>query len=178
MRGWLMSITSSTLVIPATAPADTRPAAQSLLMTDSAYPTGTMPLRMAATIRYSNVQMTSEAMMPMGRSRLGFFASSAVVDTASNPMYAKKTTAAPVMTPEKPYGMNGDQFSGFTYVNPTRMKNATAASLIATIAALNSALSRTPTTSSTMMPSTIRIAGILTSDPVAASGDAVIHAGR
>src|SRR5688572_15526751 len=36
MRGWLMSMTRSTLVIPATAPADTRPAAQSLLMTASA----------------------------------------------------------------------------------------------------------------------------------------------
>ena len=36
MRGWLMSMTSSTLVMPATAPADTSPAAQSLLMTASA----------------------------------------------------------------------------------------------------------------------------------------------
>jgi hypothetical protein len=30
--------------------------------------------------------MTREAMMPMGRSRLGFLASSAVVETASKPM--------------------------------------------------------------------------------------------
>ena len=30
--------------------------------------------------------MTSDAMMPIGRSRLGFFASSAVVETASKPM--------------------------------------------------------------------------------------------
>ena len=36
MRGWLMSITSSTLVMPATAPAETSPAAQPLLMTASA----------------------------------------------------------------------------------------------------------------------------------------------
>ncbi len=36
MRGWLMSMTSSTLVMPATAPAETRPAAQSWLMTASA----------------------------------------------------------------------------------------------------------------------------------------------
>jgi hypothetical protein len=69
-------------------------------MTASAYPTGAfrncasslycttgmMPLRTAATARYSTVQMMSEAMMPTGRSRLGFLASSAVVDTASNPM--------------------------------------------------------------------------------------------
>ena len=33
MRGWLMSITSSTLVMPHTAPAETRPAAQSWWMT-------------------------------------------------------------------------------------------------------------------------------------------------
>ncbi len=50
--------------------------------------------------------------MPIGKSRCGFFASSAVVDTASKPMYAKKTTAAAAITPEKPYGMNGDQFVG------------------------------------------------------------------
>src|SRR5688572_3502322 len=36
MRGWLISMTSSTLVIPATAPAETSPAAQSLLITESA----------------------------------------------------------------------------------------------------------------------------------------------
>ncbi len=36
MRGWLMSMTSSTLVMPATAPAETRPAAQSWLITASA----------------------------------------------------------------------------------------------------------------------------------------------
>jgi hypothetical protein len=32
------------------------------------------------------VQTTSDAMIPIGRSRLGFLASSAVVETASNPM--------------------------------------------------------------------------------------------
>ena len=40
----------------------------------------------AATATYSNVQTMSEAMMPIGRSRRGFLASSAVVETASNPM--------------------------------------------------------------------------------------------
>ncbi len=58
--------------------------------------------------------MISEAMMPIGRSRCGFLASSAVVETASKPIYAKKTTAAAAMTPEKPYGMNGVQLSGLT----------------------------------------------------------------
>ena len=47
---------------------------------------GTMPVRMAATEMYRKVQISSEAMMPMGRSRCGFLASCAVVDTASNPM--------------------------------------------------------------------------------------------
>src|SRR5436305_1708499 len=35
------------------------------------------------------------AMMPIGMSRWGFLVSSAVVETASNPMKAKKTTAKP-----------------------------------------------------------------------------------
>ena len=43
--------------------------------------------------------MASDVSMPMGKSRFGFFASWAVVLTASNPMYAKKTTPAPVSTP-------------------------------------------------------------------------------
>ncbi len=58
------------------------------------------------------------------------------------------------------------------------MKNPTAASLIATITALNRALSRTPTTSSTMIPSTIRTAGRLMSDPTSGFGEADIHTGR
>ncbi len=48
--------------------------------------TGMMPQRMPATARYSAVQISSEAMMPIGKSRFGFLASSAVVETASNPM--------------------------------------------------------------------------------------------
>ena len=50
-------------------------------------------------------------MMPMGRSRAGFLVSSATVETASNPMKAKKTTAAPVNVPVHPIGWNGFQFS-------------------------------------------------------------------
>jgi hypothetical protein len=38
--------------------------------------------------------------MPIGISRLGFFASCAAVETASKPMYAKKTEAAPAAMPE------------------------------------------------------------------------------
>jgi hypothetical protein len=115
MRGWLISITSSTLVMPAAAPAETSPAAQFWLITESANATGAfrnfwlsasgtlgtpgsasaserkcvtgmMPVRIAATTMYRIVQMTSEEMMPIGRSRCGFLASSAVVETASKPM--------------------------------------------------------------------------------------------
>jgi hypothetical protein len=45
------------------------------------------------------------------------------------------------------------------------MKKSTAASLIATMTALNRALSRTPTTSSTMMKRTITAAGRLKTAP-------------
>ena len=43
-------------------------------------------------------------MMPNGRSRDGFLASSAVVETASKPMYAKKMKAAPPNIPANPNG--------------------------------------------------------------------------
>jgi hypothetical protein len=116
---------------------------------------------MAATVRYKIVQITSDAMMPIGRSRLGFFASSAVVETASKPMYAKNTTAPAAMMPDQPYGAKGDQFSGFTNAAPAPMKNTTATSLIPTMTALARADSRTPTTNRTMMTRTIKTARIL-----------------
>ena len=43
-------------------------------------------------------------MIPKGMSRPGFLHSSAHVETASNPMYAKKMMAAPPAMPEKPLG--------------------------------------------------------------------------
>ena len=46
----------------------------------------TIPVITRATAPYRIVQMTSEPMMPIGRSRFGFLASSAVVATTSNPM--------------------------------------------------------------------------------------------
>ena len=47
---------------------------------------GTMPVSTAATEIYRIVQASSETMMPMGKSRCGFLASCAVVETASNPI--------------------------------------------------------------------------------------------
>ena len=46
--------------------------------------------------------MASEARMPRATSRCGFFVSSAVVATTSNPMKAKKTMEAPASTPYHP----------------------------------------------------------------------------
>ena len=45
-----------------------------------------MPVRTAATAMYSTVHSTSEVMMPIGTSRLGFRASSACVEIESKPM--------------------------------------------------------------------------------------------
>jgi hypothetical protein len=42
-----------------------------------------------------DVQIASPPRMPIGRLRCGFFVSSAAVEMASKPMYAKKTMAAP-----------------------------------------------------------------------------------
>ncbi len=47
---------------------------------------GTIPVSTPATAIYKTVQITSEAIMPIGKSRCGFLASCAVVETASNPM--------------------------------------------------------------------------------------------
>ncbi len=46
--------------------------------------------------------MASDARMPIGRSRCGFFVSSAAVATTSKPMNAKNTSAAPVKMPATP----------------------------------------------------------------------------
>ena len=47
---------------------------------------GTIPVSTTATAMYSSVHTISVAMMPMGRSRCGFLASSAAVETESNPI--------------------------------------------------------------------------------------------
>ena len=60
------------------------------------------------------VQTMRLAMMPNGMSRCGSFVSSAAVETASNPMYAKKMIAAADEMPCQPLGANGVQFSGLT----------------------------------------------------------------
>src|SRR3984893_14537195 len=69
--------------------------------------------------------------------------------------------AAAVKTPDQPLGANGRQFAGLTYAAPNQMKNVMMASLSTTIEELNQALSRMPTTSTTVTSMTIRKAGRL-----------------
>jgi hypothetical protein len=55
-------------------------------------------------------------MIPRGMSRCGLRASCAAVDTASNPMYAKKITAAPRTTPDQPNSPNVPVLAGMNGV--------------------------------------------------------------
>ena len=82
--------------------------------------------------------------MPSGKSRLGSTTSSAAVETASNPMYAKKITAAPFITPDHPIGANGLQFAGLTKNAPTTITAAITISLTPTMTELIRALSEMP----------------------------------
>ena len=55
------------------------------------------------------------AIIPIGMSRRGLCVSSAVVETASKPMNAKKR-----LLPRRPFGIYGCQFVGFTMKAPTQ----------------------------------------------------------
>src|SRR5215831_10949529 len=79
------------------------------------------------------VERISEPMIPMGRSRAGFRVSSATVETASNPIYAKNTIAAPDCTPTHPFGRKGWKLAPFMYPQPTITKNPRTISLRITI---------------------------------------------
>jgi len=58
--------------------------------------------------------MINEAMMPIGKLRFGFRVSSATVETASKPMYAKNTMAAPALIPANPFGFERLPVGGLT----------------------------------------------------------------
>ena len=77
-------------------------------------PKGTFPVKTRATQTYKIVQIISVPNIAIGKSLCGFSVSSAVVEIASNPIYAKKIKNAPINTPSKPFGANGTQFSGLT----------------------------------------------------------------
>src|SRR5450432_1028296 len=111
--------------------------------------------------------------MPKGRSRWGFLVSWAAVETASNPIYAKNTRAAPRMIPEKPKwpwlrsgGMNGCQLAVWMYGAQKTMNINTTASLIMTMTALKRADSLIPRTNITVITSVISMAGMLSTAPV------------
>src|SRR3954469_6562477 len=106
------------------------------------------PLNTYENNTYRMVQTTSEPRMPIGMSRFGFFASCAAVDTASNPMKAKKTTPAaprmPIMPPSGGVmpsdvvyvvaaGMYGVWFAGFMNPHPMKMTSSTIATFVTTM---------------------------------------------
>mmetsp|Transcript_21623 Transcript_21623/g.52773 ORF Transcript_21623/g.52773 Transcript_21623/m.52773 type:complete len:209 (+) Transcript_21623:263-889(+) len=92
----------------------------------------TMSVSTADTATYSTVTMTSDAMTPMGKSRFGFFASSAEHATASKPTNAKNTMAVPPSTPSTPYGRKLAQLGGSMNAQPAPMQKSTATSVITT----------------------------------------------
>ncbi len=116
-------------------------------------------------------------MIPIGRSRCGLTASSAVVETASNPTYARKTIAAAVATPLKPKGRNGVQFDGWTYQTVSRTKVTITATLTMTMTRLTRALSLMPRTSSQVRNSTMAAAGRLITPGFCPHGAATIACG-
>ena len=112
---------------------------------------------------YSTVQTISDAMMPRGMSRCGFFASSAAVLTASNPMYEKKMIAAPTLMPFKPFGakLGVVHSSGRMYLRPTNRNSPMMPTLIATMTVFTRADSLVPMTRSQVMSATMASAGRL-----------------
>src|SRR5471032_1655788 len=118
--------------------------------------------------------------MPIGKSRFGFFTSSAADDTESKPINAKNITAAAPNTPFQPLGMNGCQFAGVTWNTPTPITISTTATLIATITLFTRADSLIPIDSSDVIAIMTRNAGRLNSVkcPGTAPGAAVSATGN
>src|SRR5579884_3194601 len=118
MRGCPSWKTSSTLPIANTAPSAmmSREKLSSLggpcaywsaVIIGSAVPScfhGAMPVMTMAIAMYSTVVMSRLITMPNGMSRAASLVSSAAVDTASKPMYAKKMIAAAALMPATPLG--------------------------------------------------------------------------
>src|SRR6185312_1290172 len=178
MRGWPSNMTSMVLVRPMIAPNLTIGLSQPIPVASMPNAIGagtlscvylTMPVRTSATATYRMVQMTSDTMMPIGMSRCGLRASCAAVDTASNPMNAKKITPAPRSTPLQPYspkwpalgGMKGCQFARLMYAAPNATNNSRTTTLITTMTVLSPADSRIPMMSSIEIASTTSAAGML-----------------
>ncbi len=99
--------------------------------------------------------------MPIGMSRPGRSHSSAHVETASKPMYAKKMTAAPAPMPAPPFGAKGCQFSGRTRPAQTATKSSSTPIFTATMTAFRRADSRTPHTRTAVSTATMAAASAL-----------------
>lgn len=70
----------------------------------SIFPYGTIKQRVTASKQYKVVVTTMDPISPIGISLAGFLVSSAMVDTASKPTYAKNNTADAWKIPRGPYG--------------------------------------------------------------------------
>ena len=109
----------------------------------------------------------------MGISLFGFFASCAAVETASKPMNAKNTIAAPPNTPPHPHLknpscpgvpsgiINGVWFSGLINCQPKTINNNTMATLINTMIPLSLADSCVPLINTMVNTNNITSAGKL-----------------
>src|SRR5260363_12963 len=142
---------------------------------------GTTPVNTQDTSTYSPAQIASEPSSPTGILRRGFFVSCATQDTASKPISAKNTTAAPRSTPLKPnspscplfggikapFGLEGvTQLAVSTYPMPAAIKISTIATLFTTIQLFTRVDSCTPRVSSSVAAATISIAGTFSQAPV------------
>src|SRR6185437_10128479 len=125
-----------------------------------------MPVNTSDTDAYSTAHTTSVMMIPNGKSRFGFLHSSAAHETESNPIYVKNTIAAPVSTPENPFGKNGCQFAVFTAFAAPKTKIRIARIFTATMPLFAPALSRTPRTRIHVNTSNTTRAGTLNQLPV------------
>src|SRR6202041_83597 len=88
------------------------------------------------------VQITRLPIRPIGMLRWGFLVSSAAVDTASKPTYAKNIEAAAPPMPSQPNGANGAKFSALMTGSASAQNSTKAATLMQTSTAFTVALSR------------------------------------
>ena len=108
---------------------------------------------------YKSVVSVSAAIMPIGMSRPGLRASSAAVESESNPRYEKNSTAVPADTPDQPYGKNGVQFCGLICGPAKSRKRKIVPNLTKTSTRLAPALSRMPRSRKNKTTPTINMAG-------------------
>ena len=109
--------------------------------------------------------MTKLPMRPIGMLRWGFLVSSAAVDTASKPTYAKNIEAAAPPMPSQPKGANGVKFSILMTGSASAQNSTKAATLMQTSTAFTVALSRVPSASSVVTSAAMNMAGTLMNPP-------------